>query len=1170
MSEKGIIDQIIKEVRNIGDLLSGHLQTPGKFVDFIREFGWEIGSIDGLEDLNFSQFLNNLQIFKDKVEKFEIAVSDLDKLIALGELIKSIFDIVSSIYEFATFFEGIEGIPVSLANDLPRELAHYIILEYLKTYYPWIYFFLRVIGVANIEYIDASEDRLGHISREINFENLENFIRDPRNFFETLYQWGSDEFNIQNLLDLIEDVFLEFRVPTGRYFPHPAIVSNLLGIENPEFSDFEKELRVVLLEAALPDKGFMELGFSIFPLPPKEADGIRSGFALIPFLNGEIEIKIPLGSNIGLSINGDLSLGVAIEIVPENIKVKSNILGGTPQIDGSLEVKATIGRIDKKAPIVLLGNPKGQGVSINDLLARLGVFTDFQHSPDIFFEISIEGVKVKIGGEDADGFIQKILPQEGIESNFDLIVGWSSTRGLYFKGSATLEITIPIHKKLGPINIDTIYLAISTPNNGTIPITLAASFGAKIGPISANVKKIGFIANISRPDGGGNFGPLNFDLGFKWPTGVGLSINTSGLTGGGFLEVDQQNKRYVGILQLQFSDVGLLAITLITTKMPDGSKGFSMLSLINVTFNPAISLPYNFKLHGVGGLLGIQRTMKIDVIRDGLKNGILDSVMFPEGDIILRAPQIISDLRNIFPPTEGRYIIGLMAKLSWSELIYGDIGLFIEIPMPIKITILGQIYTYLPNEKAPIVEIHLDILGNLDLEQKKLYIMASIYNSRILKINLSGDAYIGVSWGNKPYFVLSLGGFHPKDKSIPSDVPALRRLMLSIGSGNNPRLSFETYFAITSATLGFGAKIELYAKKGRFSVEGYLGFDTLFIFSPFSFEVSLGAGIAVKAGGATLLSIALDMLLAGPTPWHAKGKAKFKILFFEIKVRFDVKWGKKEKATLPSVDPWPDLKQALEQKKSWGGVLPEGEQMPVLIRLNENTGTEIVVFPTGILEIRQNILPLGVKITKYKNTEPAGDQSQFDIKCISIIQSNDEESSIILDTDPTLDYFARPQYQEMSDSEKLSSPAYEKLESGKRCQAREISVDIKREYELVYETEVIDENKCARILDPSPCKWIMSKYLMKGGIAAFVPISNSGSAKYRVPVIMPKGELVEEAYAIVNTNDMTLVGSDEIPNNGNSTNVQTLQSMEEYLVNHPEKVGEIQIVPQSEVNTVNG
>jgi len=87
---------------------------------------------------------------------------------------------------------------------------------------------------------------------------------------------------------------------------------------------------------------------------------------------------------------------------------------------------------------------------------------------------------------------------------------------------------------------------------------------------------------------------------------------------------------------------------------------------------------------------------------------------------------------------------------------------------------------------------------------------------------------------------------------------------MQLTSGNNPRLTLECYFAVTSNTVQFGAKLELYAKAMRFNVYGFLSFDVLFQFSPFYFIASVSAMLAFRCDSRVLGSVGLDLTLEGP------------------------------------------------------------------------------------------------------------------------------------------------------------------------------------------------------------------------------------------------------------------------------------------------------------------
>src|SRR5207342_2524137 len=128
----------------------------------------------------------------------------------------------------------------------------------------------------------------------------------------------------------------------------------------------------------------------------------------------------------------------------------------------------------------------------------------------------------------------------------------------------------------------------------------------------------------------GNLGPVNLEIGFKPPNGVGLSLDAGVVKGGGFLLLDYEKGEYAGALELDFQGLfGFTAIGIINTKFPDGSEGFSLLLLINVTFATPIALGFNFYLAGVGGLIGLNRTVSTLSLQKGVQDGSVDNILFP-------------------------------------------------------------------------------------------------------------------------------------------------------------------------------------------------------------------------------------------------------------------------------------------------------------------------------------------------------------------------------------------------------------------------------------------------------------------------------------------------------------------------------------------------------------
>src|SRR4029079_6308787 len=123
--------------------------------------------------------------------------------------------------------------------------------------------------------------------------------------------------------------------------------------------------------------------------------------------------------------------------------------------------------------------------------------------------------------------------------------------------------------------------------------------------------------------------------------------------------------------------------------------GFSLLVILSVEFGTGLQLGLGFTLLAVGGLIGLNRTVNLQALIEGVRSGAINSVMFPK-DIIANAPKIISDLRAFFPPREGTFLIGPMLKLGWGPPTLVSVALGVIVEIPGNITILGVLKVAIP------------------------------------------------------------------------------------------------------------------------------------------------------------------------------------------------------------------------------------------------------------------------------------------------------------------------------------------------------------------------------------------------------------------------------------------------------------------------------------------
>jgi hypothetical protein len=733
-------------------------------------------------------------------------------------------------------------------------------------------------------------------------------------------------------------------------------------------------------------------------------------------------ITIPLGPDAKLEVDVAVNIPLDTELAIRTDGTVSFTPPSVSSFEGAFGAKLILRR-DPPEPFIVFGQAGGSRLEFGDF--TLAALTHLQFGGgvargDLDLSGTLNDGKVVIDGSSGDGFIGKILPGTHIEADFSLLMGVSTERGFYFSGSSALEVRLPAHIELGPISIEALTLAAAL-KDGKIPISVGADIRALLGPISAVVQNMGVTATLSFPPGNsGNLGPAQLDIGFKPPNGVGLRVQAGPITGGGFLSLDYDKGEYIGALELSFKGVFTLkAVGIINTKMPDGSKGFALLILVTAEFTP-IQLGFGFVLIGVGGLLGLNRSLDSEALRLGVRTGSVSSVLFPP-DVIGNIVRIVSDLKAFFPITQGHFVVAPMAKAGWGSpaLITLELGIILDIPAP-QLTIIGVLRCILPDEDAPVLKLQVNFAGGVDFDRGLIWFDASLFDSSLLVFTLSGDMALRIGWGAQKLFIISVGGFHPAFQEVPPDLTSMRRMGIALLSGNNPRLMAQTYFALTSNTLQSGARVELYAEAAGFNIYGFLGYDLLVQFIPFHFIANLYAGLALRSGEDVIAGIDVSCELSGPTPWHARGDARFKILFFSISIGFDETWGDDPiTVILEAVDVLTRIEEAVKDGRNWTTALPVNAQQTVTLRHTETPEDALLLHPFGVLSVSQKIAPLGMAIEKFGNQTPSG-ATTFSITWAGTGSETAREE------------FAVGNFLNLTDTEKLSRKSFESMSSGLR------------------------------------------------------------------------------------------------------------------------------------------
>ena len=915
---------------------------------------------------------------------------------AVGELLDGIRRVIIALRSLADALEqATAGSPdaaelAGFAATFAERLLGAAVVTYLDIEHPFLRRVLSLLTLVEMEaaaQTDQSE-LVPLLRRRLHPERVGRWIGDPLAVLRDGYGWGQDSFDGKLLFRNVRDLF-------------DVLVPLAIARDADEITPAALDFYSFLVEATTD--------------------------AMPPGLEGGLYVDLPGPFDLTL---GELSENVRAVVhvtaaLPANSKLRllppaSLEIPGDETATGMVALSLVGEAPDTGTPFLVFGAAGGTRLEAIHLSAALTATLAWDAAAgkarsDLGFEADVAGGRLVVDPSGFDGFLRSVLPADGIQAPFDFGLTWSAERGFAFRGAAGLEATVPVALSLGPVSVVAIHLSLQAHDSG-VTAEVSAGVGAAIGPVQVAIDRLGVATVLAFPEGGGNVGIADLDIGFKAPSGLELAVDAGPVTGGGALVFDPDRGFYAGEMQLQFEPIAVRAVGLLTT----GRSGYSLLVLVSAEF-PPVQLGFGFMLAGVGGLLGIHRTVAVEALRAGLKAGALGAVLSPP-DPKADPAQLVASLAGLFPQAAGRYVFAPTARIVWGSpaLITIDLCLVLELPSPVRLVALGRMRALLPEERDPVVRLQVDVLGVIDFGQQTAAVDATLIDSRVAQFALTGDLALRMSWGPAPVFLLAVGGFHPRF-AAPPGFPALDRVAVALASGDNPKLRLEAYLALTSNTVQFGARVDVGARAGSFSIGGFMAFDALVTLSPLAFVVDIAAKLAVKAGSHTLLSISLALTLSGPRPWHAHGRASFSILFFDVSFGFDITIGDPAPAALPNpVDVAPLLLAALADPRAWTAQLPAGADVVTLRTLD--AGTAILAHPLATLQVRQRVAPLDRTLDRFGTGVPSG-AARFRITLATV-------GGVRTTLTPLQDRFAAAQFTAMSDDQKLSAPSFEAMTSG--------------------------------------------------------------------------------------------------------------------------------------------
>ena len=610
----------------------------------------------------------------------------------------------------------------------------------------------------------------------------------------------------------------------------------------------------------------------------------------------DVSLTVPLGGawSLVITLGARFDAGLGVQVSPP---FQLRLIPPT----GSITADASVGLSVQHPPdpLVLLGQAGGSRLELQSFTGSLSITGSAGTGEPVAVEpgarMAITGGHLVIDLSQSDGFISAIAGGTRIDSNVDLAALWSPSKGLTIEGSGGIEIAVPTHVSLGPIEIAQLYLKVIIGADGSIPIELSGAFSAVLGPLQASVDRIGAVGDVcaSRPEAATS-DLLDLAFAFKPPNGVGLAVDAGVVSGGGYLYVDTRRGEYAGVLELDLAGiVTVKAIGLITTRNPDGSSGFSLLLVITAEFGTGLQLGFGFTLLGVGGILGLNRTMNLPALVQGVTDDSISAVMFPTRRHRQRAGDHQRPAR-LLPVQQGTFIIGPMAKLGWGTPTLVSLSLGVIIAIPGDIAILGVLRDRASRRRcrrssccrstlsarssstgsAVLLRAHLRLAHPVPHHRGRDGRAGRVRRRRQLRAQRSAASIPRSS--RRRCRCRCRGG----SRSTSSTRPPRSSGSRATSPSPRTRRSSERALDLTLGFSDFGVSGQPLLRRAASSSRRSSSWSTS------------RRSVSLQAFGVGLMSaLTCSFELSGPTPWRAKGTGSIGLLFWSIDVDFDETFG---------------------------------------------------------------------------------------------------------------------------------------------------------------------------------------------------------------------------------------------------------------------------------------
>ena len=589
--------------------------------------------------------------------------------------IASVLDAVQELIETASGPVDDFALPFDVGDTwttLATALPGYLLASWLRVHHPVADGTLRLLGAVT----DNGPGRA-----RVDFDAIGGLLTDPPAHMRTVV--GDDPAVLLPPIQTIAAALGKTRPARPITFDEQrAYVDD--GAEQPQ----PPRLDLTIASPELGENWSIDVGFE-----PVTLNGGTRGLQVLATGNGELE------ATTLLSPEWSLTAALAVEGAAGFVIVPDGVQGS--EANAAADASLTLAGLPE-TPWVLFGNPGATRLELAGL-TFIVAGEQLESNPEVSTTIRSDGLRLVVAPGDGDSFISGVLGSLDLSADASFALTWSSVDGFSLTASeGGIELTIPIERALGPIIFKALHIGVGADPAG-VTTDLGASLGFVLGPISAYVENIGIsLLRLARR----RAGPRRVRR--RRLRGRVQAADRARAHGRG----DRRHRRRLPRARRRHRPLCRRRRAEFHQHRPDRGRHrddadarrqrglVDVPQPVGVRF-VGIQLGFGFTLNGVGGLVGINRGLDEDALGDAVRTGSLDADPVPRRPDGRRAEDPRRH-RPRLPAGADQYVFGPVVKIGWGTptLIELDVGVVMQLPNPLTLSLLGALSAVLPTEEA--------------------------------------------------------------------------------------------------------------------------------------------------------------------------------------------------------------------------------------------------------------------------------------------------------------------------------------------------------------------------------------------------------------------------------------------------------------------------------------